>query len=32
MARGRLADKLKVKHIAELDRELDWILDQPVER
>ena len=32
MARGRLADKLKVKHIAELDRELDWILDQPRER
>ena len=32
MARGRLADKLKVKHIAELDRELDWILDQPVDR
>ena len=32
MARGKLADKLKVKHIAELDRELDWILDQPVER
>ena len=31
MARGKLADKLKVKHIAELDRELDWILDQPVE-
>ena len=32
MARGKLADKLKVKHIGELDRELDWILDQPVER
>ena len=31
MARGELVRGLKVKHIAELDSELDDILDQPVE-
>ena len=31
MARGELVRELKVKHIAELDSELDDILDQPAE-
>ena len=29
MARGVLADRLRVRRNAELDRELDWIMDQP---
>lgn len=31
MARGQLADKLKVKHFAELDRDLDKIMEAPAE-
>lgn len=30
MARGVMADKLKVKHMPQLDQELDWIMAQPV--
>ena len=29
MARGVLADKLRVKHLSKLDAELDWIMEQP---
>lgn len=29
MARGVLADKLRVKHLPKLDAELDWIMEQP---
>ena len=29
MARGVLADRLRVRRNVELDRELDWIMDQP---
>lgn len=29
MARGVMADRLRVRRNAELDRELDWIMDQP---
>ena len=32
MARGVLADRLHVKRNAELDRELDWIMEQPVKK
>lgn len=30
MVRGVLADGLRVKHLEELDKELDWIMGQPV--
>ena len=29
MARGMLADRLRVKRIGELDAELDWIMSRP---
>ena len=29
MARGVMADRLRVRRNAELDRELDWIMGQP---
>lgn len=32
MARGVMADRLRVRRNAELDRELDWIMDQPANR
>ena len=32
MARGVMADRLRVRRNAELDRELDWIMDQPAKR
>ena len=32
MARGVMADRLRVRRNAELDRELDWIMDQPARR
>ena len=32
MARGVLADRLRVHHNAELDHGLDWIMEQPVRR
>ena len=31
MCRGVLADRLRAKHYAELDRDLDWIMAQPAE-
>ena len=31
MARGRLADGLRVRRMPELDAELDWIMEQPAE-
>ena len=30
MCRGVLADTLKVKHMPQLDEDLDWIMAQPV--
>ena len=32
MARGVMADRLRVRRNSELDRELDWIMDQPAKR